>query len=140
MQEHGRTSFIECIPHIDWVGVHLSRGVLVKFSATEEDIQAVKEAADKYEGNNEAFYRALAGNPLRDYMRDPSKFGQRKAKQSTWSDLLLFFLEQKFKPPFVQTRPLLLCTNMLWVSPLAKLVITHGARNKSRVCIPQFFR
>ena len=82
VEGHSDTNLIECIPNVNWGGVHISRGVLVKFEATKEDVQAVELAAKTYEGNNNAFYSALAGNPLRAYMRDPSLFWN--ARQSGW--------------------------------------------------------
>ena len=75
-QMHG-TRLIECNEN-DISGWHTSRGMLVKFQTTQEDVQAVEQAAKRYRGNNEDFYNSLAGNSLRKYMRDPSTFGKRK--------------------------------------------------------------
>jgi len=82
------TNMVECTSGRS-KDMHISRGVLVRFQATTEDIQRVVEAATRYRGDNRGFYNAISGTDIRKYIRDPSSV----RRQTDWIQFENTFLD-----------------------------------------------
>ena len=70
LQNREHTRMVEC-SHAS-TDLHISRGSLVRFLTTAEDIKTVSEAAEQYRGDNRGFYDAISRTGIRKYIRDPS--------------------------------------------------------------------